>query len=106
VQPRRRLFVIGIAAFTVVSRVATTFAPLYLMKQGLRASLLPALNLAQIIEKLRERLKPNGLLIVCRTDSVGVNHATVFESTRDSKFRVLLRLGGGSEVEGLMRERL
>jgi len=39
-----------IAAFTVVSRVATTFAPLYLMKQGLRASLLPALNLAQISE--------------------------------------------------------
>jgi len=33
-----------IAAFTVVSRVATTFAPLYLMKQGLRASLLPAIK--------------------------------------------------------------
>src|SRR4051794_17302755 len=39
-----------IAAFTVVSRLATTFAPLYLMKQGLRASLLPAINLAQISE--------------------------------------------------------
>ena len=39
-----------IAAFTVLSRVVTTFAPLYLMKQGLRASLLPALNLAQISE--------------------------------------------------------
>lgn len=39
-----------IAAFTVVSRVFTTFVPLYLMKQGLRASLLPALNLAQISE--------------------------------------------------------
>src|SRR4051812_15735304 len=39
-----------IAAFTVISRVATTFAPLYLMKQGLRASLLPAINLAQISE--------------------------------------------------------
>jgi Kef-type K+ transport system membrane component KefB len=39
-----------IAAFTVVSRVVTTFVPLYLMKQGLRASLLPALNLAQISE--------------------------------------------------------
>ncbi|MBN9585220.1 MAG: hypothetical protein BGN84_16420 [Afipia sp. 62-7] len=39
-----------IAAFTVVSRVLTTFVPLYLMKQGLRASLLPALNLAQISE--------------------------------------------------------
>jgi voltage-gated potassium channel Kch len=39
-----------IAAFTVVSRLATTFLPLYLMKQGLRASLLPAINLAQISE--------------------------------------------------------
>ncbi|WP_128924246.1 cation:proton antiporter [Bradyrhizobium guangxiense] len=39
-----------IAAFTVVSRLVTTFTPLYLMKQGLRASLLPALNLAQISE--------------------------------------------------------
>ena len=39
-----------IAAFTVVSRVVTTFLPLYLMNQGLRASLLPAINLAQISE--------------------------------------------------------
>jgi Kef-type K+ transport system membrane component KefB len=39
-----------IAMFTVVSRVITTFLPLYLMKQGLRASLLPAINLAQISE--------------------------------------------------------
>ncbi|UFS74357.1 cation:proton antiporter [Tardiphaga sp. 37S4] len=39
-----------IAVFTVVSRMLTTFTPLYLMKQGLRASLLPALNLAQISE--------------------------------------------------------
>jgi Kef-type K+ transport system membrane component KefB len=39
-----------IAVFTVVSRLVTTFLPLYLLKQGLRASLLPALNLAQISE--------------------------------------------------------
>jgi len=39
-----------LAAFTVVSRVVTTFIPLYLMKQGLRASLLPAINLAQLSE--------------------------------------------------------
>jgi len=39
-----------VAVFTVVSRLVTTFVPLYLMKQGLRASLLPALNLAQISE--------------------------------------------------------
>jgi len=52
--PVPNLSVIGlaltIAAFTVVSRVVTTFLPLYLMKQGLRASLLPAINLAQISE--------------------------------------------------------
>ncbi|MCG2641601.1 membrane protein [Bradyrhizobium sp. CCBAU 11434] len=52
--PVPSLSVIGlalmIAAFTVVSRVVTTFTPLYLMKQGLRASLLPAINLAQISE--------------------------------------------------------
>jgi Kef-type K+ transport system membrane component KefB len=52
--PIPNLSVVGlaliIAAFTVVSRVVTTFAPLYLMKQGLRASLLPAINLAQISE--------------------------------------------------------
>jgi Kef-type K+ transport system membrane component KefB len=41
---------LSIAAFTVVSRLVTTFTPLYLMKQGLRASLLPAINLAQISE--------------------------------------------------------
>ena len=39
-----------IAVFTVVSRMVTTFVPLYLLKQGLRASLLPALNLSQISE--------------------------------------------------------
>jgi Kef-type K+ transport system membrane component KefB len=39
-----------IAGFTVLSRLMTTFTPLYLMKQGLRASLLPAINLAQISE--------------------------------------------------------
>ncbi len=39
-----------IAAFTVASRLVTTFVPLYLMKQGLRTSLLPAINLAQISE--------------------------------------------------------
>ncbi|MGJ4956315.1 cation:proton antiporter [Bradyrhizobium sp. HKCCYLRH2015] len=39
-----------IALFTVASRLLTTFTPLYMMRQGLRAGLLPALNLAQISE--------------------------------------------------------
>ena len=52
--PIPNLSVVGlavvIALFTVASRLVTTFAPLYLMRQGLRASLLPAINLAQISE--------------------------------------------------------
>jgi Kef-type K+ transport system membrane component KefB len=52
--PIPNLSVVGlalvIALFTVASRLITTFAPLYLMRQGLRASLLPAINLAQISE--------------------------------------------------------
>ena len=39
-----------LALFAVVSRVVTTFTPLYWMRQGLRMSLLPAINLANISE--------------------------------------------------------
>ncbi len=39
-----------VAGFTVVSRILTTFPPLYGMRQGLRASILPALNLCQVSE--------------------------------------------------------
>jgi Kef-type K+ transport system membrane component KefB len=39
-----------IAAFTVISRLLTVIPPLYMMKHGLRASLLPAINLAQLSE--------------------------------------------------------
>jgi Kef-type K+ transport system membrane component KefB len=38
------------AVFTVGSRMLTTFLPLYRMKQGLRASLLPSINLANVSE--------------------------------------------------------
>ncbi len=38
------------AAFVVVSRFLTTFTPLYLMRLGLRTSLLPAINLSQVSE--------------------------------------------------------
>lgn len=69
-----------IAAFTVVSRVVTTFVPLYLMKQGLRASLLPAINLAQISEFS---------LVVIQT-GVAANHiATETSSAASFAFVVL-----------------
>ena len=38
------------AAFVVVTRIATTFTPLYLMRQGLRTSIVPSLNLCQVSE--------------------------------------------------------
>jgi Kef-type K+ transport system membrane component KefB/voltage-gated potassium channel Kch len=39
-----------LVVFTLVSRPLTIFPPLYAMRQGLRASILPAINLAQISE--------------------------------------------------------
>jgi Kef-type K+ transport system membrane component KefB/voltage-gated potassium channel Kch len=44
------LWAAAIALFTVVSRVLTTFTPLYLLRNGLRISLLPSIHLAQISE--------------------------------------------------------
>ncbi len=38
------------AAFVLVSRFVTTFTPLYLMRQGLRTSIIPAINLGQVSE--------------------------------------------------------
>lgn len=38
------------AVFVLLSRWLTTFTPLYLMKQGLRASMLPTINLSQVSE--------------------------------------------------------
>ena len=41
---------VTLAIFTVASRLLTTLPPLYAMRMGIRASFLPALNLAQISE--------------------------------------------------------
>jgi Kef-type K+ transport system membrane component KefB len=41
---------LAFALFAVVSRVVTTFVPLYRLGQGLHASLVPAINLCQISE--------------------------------------------------------
>jgi len=69
-----------IAIFAVVSRLVTTFAPLYLMKQGLRASLLPAINLAQISEFS---------LVVLQT-GIAANHITKGTSSAASFAFVIL----------------
>ena len=41
---------LALVAFTVASRFVTTFPPLFMLRQGIRASLLPAVNLSQISE--------------------------------------------------------
>src|SRR4030095_5827931 len=43
-------WVLTFAAFVVITRVATVFTPLYLMRQGLRTSIIPAVNLCQVSE--------------------------------------------------------
>jgi Kef-type K+ transport system membrane component KefB len=44
------LWAVVFAAFVVVSRMVTTFTPLFCMRQGLRTSLIPAINLSQVSE--------------------------------------------------------
>ena len=43
-------WVLTFAAFVVITRAATVFTPLYFMRQGLRTSIIPALNLCQVSE--------------------------------------------------------
>ena len=47
------------------------------------------------------RLKPGGILVVCRTDEHGFNHGTIFRLGED-RVEVLRRIGGGSECEGML----
>jgi hypothetical protein len=58
--------------------------------------------LTRIAAKLKVRLKPNGLLIVCRSMDNSKNNATIFEAPAGAGLRVLSRLGTGSEIEDLL----
>jgi len=44
------LWMLVVSGFLIGSRLVTVFAPLYLMRQGFRISLLPAINLCQLSE--------------------------------------------------------
>ena len=70
-------------------------------------------TLEQMIRNLRQRLRPGGLMIVCRTDYYGrfdygrsnyggVNNASLFQLNTDGKFEVQARLNAGSEIEDLV----
>jgi hypothetical protein len=58
-------------------------------------------TLVAMLLNLRERLRDNGRLVVCRTIHQNVNHGTVFGLDEKRNFRVLARLNDGSEIESL-----
>ena len=57
-------------------------------------------QLLAAVAGLRERLRPHGLLIVCRTHEDGSNHGSFFQAD-DVGWTVVDRIGGGSEIERL-----
>ena len=60
-------------------------------------------TLMQLLATLRQRIKPGGLFIVCRTrKSDKLNHATLFRLKENGQFEKLERLREGSEIEHLV----
>lgn len=58
-------------------------------------------RLRAAVATLRERLRPGGVLIVCRTHDDGGNHGSFFRVDGDG-WTVVDRIGGGSEIERLI----
>ena len=58
-------------------------------------------RLRAAVASLRERLRPGGLLIVCRTLDDGANHGSFFQADGDG-WSLVDRIGGGSEIEHLL----
>jgi len=58
-------------------------------------------QLRAAVATLRERLRPGGLLVVCRTHEDGSNHGSFFRADREG-WTVVERIGGGSEIERLI----
>ncbi len=58
-------------------------------------------NMEKILSNLSCQLKPGGMLIVCKTDNTGRNHASLFLK-KENGFSLLKNLNGGSEIENLV----
>lgn len=59
-------------------------------------------TLEKMLANLRDRLRPSGLLVVCRTLPEGKNHGSVFELGEDGRFSVVAHLNDGSEIADLV----
>jgi hypothetical protein len=57
--------------------------------------------LREAVANLQDRLRRDGLLIVCRTRPDGTNHGTVFQFT-EGRWAAVARIGDGSEIEELV----
>jgi hypothetical protein len=58
-------------------------------------------RLREAVATLGDRLRPGGLLIVCRTHEDGGNHGSIFRAG-GAGWTVVERIGGGSEIERLI----
>ncbi len=58
--------------------------------------------LRKMVDNLRKKLKPGGILIVCRTLADEKNHATIFKLTDKNHFQAIETLGQGSEIADLV----
>lgn len=61
--------------------------------------------LCQMLEGLMASLEVGGVLAVCRTEFDGSNHGSVWRLQPDRSLELLGRVGRGSEIEDLVRER-
>jgi hypothetical protein len=62
-------------------------------------------QLADALRKLAGRLKPGGIMMVCRTNFEGQNNATVFRLDEIGDFGIIGRFGNGSEIEEIVTKR-
>ena len=80
-----------VCAFDVI-RAANILNPLYFPEATLRI----------MVANLRARLKEQGILIICRTNtSSGRNNGTIFKNNKGA-LSVIERIGEGSEIEQLV----
>lgn len=56
-------------------------------------------DIMRAVDTIRAYLRPGGAFLVTRTESNQINSGTLFELTDDQGFRVLTRIGHGSEIE-------
>lgn len=59
-------------------------------------------SLIAMLGNLRRRLRPAGMLIICRTHDDGTNHGTVYRLNSKNNFEALARIGEGSEVDPIV----